>query len=151
MLEKELAELEAAVPHRSKFNASVSKTTAGWQIVHALKVIQSIMAALDKSDPAKYSWSFSMSRVLVLALNYIPRGGGKAPKFTRPEEADITDEGISELLREVRTGLAEIDRFDKNSYFRHQYFGKMNLKNTKRFLKVHTTHHLKIVRDILKS
>ena len=38
-----------------------------------------------------------------------------------------------------------------NSNFKHPYFGVLNLKMTKRFLEIHTNHHLKIIKEILQS
>jgi hypothetical protein len=37
----------------------------------------------------------------------------------------------------------------KDHFFEHPYFGKLKLKETIRFLEIHTTHHLSIIEDIV--
>ena len=43
-----------------------------------------------------------------------------------------------------------IKKAHHNAYFRHLIFGYLNKKRTIRFLQIHTAHHLKIIKDILK-
>ena len=42
----------------------------------------------------------------------------------------------------------DLETLNANSYFKHPYFGDLNLKKTLWFLNLHTNHHLKIIKDI---
>jgi hypothetical protein len=56
---------------------------------------------------------------------------------------------VSQLIK-ARDSVEEIEFLEGASNFIHPVYGQLNKKQTKRLLEVHTRHHLKIVRDILK-
>ena len=58
-------------------------------------------------------------------------------------------ENIDNYLNFVREKLQMIKNLPSQSYIEHPYFGHLDVKQTLKFLKIHTQHHLKIARDIL--
>jgi hypothetical protein len=142
-------ELEQHILFLDKTNAVVSKASLGWHIEHSLKVVTQIIDAVEKSDPNTYKWRFNLIGTLVLSFNKIPRGKGKAPKTVLPE-GNITSDTLQHHVEKTRFMMNKIENLHPNHYFKHPYFGDMNLKPTKKFLGIHTNHHLKIIKDIIK-
>ena len=143
--------LESKIPQKDKSAATVSKTTIGWQISHSLKVINGVVKLVSKSDPSDYQREFNFARLLVFSSGFIPRKSGRAPKEVVPKEEELTNEELAILFEKVRTRLKPFMEGDPNSHFRHLYFGTLNLKQSIRFLEIHTHHHLKIIQDIEKK
>lgn len=56
---------------------------------------------------------------------------------------------VDNYLNSVRENLQMIKNLPSQSYIEHPYFGHLDVKQTLKFLKIHTQHHLKIARDIL--
>ncbi len=133
-LKKLIQDLESKIPNQEMFNPTISKSSVGWHIEHTLLTMNLVIGALQKSNPENYKRTFNFYRILVFAMNKIPRGKAKAPKIVQPKE----DFNIESL------------RSHKN-YFEHPYFGHLTLKPTIKFLKIHTNHHLQIINDIIKS
>lgn len=131
-------------------NHSVSKSTIGWQIDHILIVINGIIGQLKNSDAANYKAKFNIKRFIVYTTNHIPRGKATAPKIVNPENEAAAIE-LFDKIALAKTNLLEIDTFDKNNFFKHPFFGDLNVKQTKKFLALHTFHHLKIIQDIAKN
>jgi hypothetical protein len=50
----------------------------------------------------------------------------------------------------VTKNLESFNDLEKNSFFIHPLFKQLNKKQTIKFLKLHTNHHFKIIKDILK-
>jgi hypothetical protein len=142
-----LQELEANIPNLSAQNTAVSQREVGWHIDHSLKVINGILKQLIKSDPATYKWSFNAMRTLVFFTGNIPRGKAKAPKAVQPTGI-ITPEEVKTGIQQTKALLEQANNCDPKSNFTHPYFGVLNLKQSFRFLDIHTKHHLKIVRAI---
>ncbi len=144
-----LSELESLIPKLNEINEKISKVNVGWQIDHSFNVILGICKTIQASDPAKYEASFNMKRNFLLMMGSFPRGVAKAPKMTIPV-GEITEEGLHEKLELVRAEIPKIQSLHPNAYFYHPIFKKLNLKRTHRFIALHTNHHLKIIKDILK-
>jgi hypothetical protein len=142
-------ELEQHILFLDKTNTAVSRASVGWHIEHSLKVVTQIINAAEKSNPETYKWRFNIKSALVLSLNTIPRGKGKAPKIVIPE-GNITSDSLKHHVDQARLMIKNIERFHSNNYFKHPYFGDLNVKPTKKFLGIHTNHHLKIIKDIIK-
>ncbi|MES2891273.1 MAG: hypothetical protein V4725_04650 [Bacteroidota bacterium] len=145
-----LNEMEEAIPLAEKLSEKVSKSSIGWHIQHNLLVISVIIDALKRSDPSLYKWTFSLPRLLVYTFGSIPRGRSKAPKVVQP----VTDWKIDQLKQEMRAikeRYKELDALAPNAFFKHPYFGHVKLKPARRFLAIHTEHHLKIIREIINK
>ncbi len=149
-LKELIQELEAAIPHQELVNTAVSKASVGWHIEHTLLTMHMIIKTLKNSDSATYKRKFNWSRTLVFTINKIPRGKAKAPSRVQPRD-EFTAETLHRHIQSVREKLQELDALEPNNYFEHPFFGHLNLKPTRKFLKIHTAHHLHIIRDIIKS
>lgn len=125
----------------------ISAASVGWHIDHCLKVIHNVCEALKSSDPQMYKSNFNFIRLYIFLRGSIPRGKGEAPKSVRPKE-NIHPEGLLHQAEKVKQLLTEIEELPKKSNFKHPYFGVLNLNQTRKFLKIHTKHHLKIIQDI---
>ena len=83
-------------------------------------------------------------------IGYIPRGKVKAPKIVQPPNI-ILDEDLHAQLQTAKNHIDILKDLPEKAYFKHFIFGKLSKQQTFRFLQMHTNHHLKIVRDILKT
>jgi hypothetical protein len=128
-------------------NPTVSANSIGWHIDHSFRVIIEIVKYVEKSNPSDYKSTFNLKRSIVYFTGKIPRGKGKAPQQVLPPDiislADLQNEVIL-----VRSALKSLDIFEKNKYFKHPLFGLLNIKQTVKFLEIHTFHHIKIINDI---
>lgn len=148
-LNAHLKEMEEYIPLFQSRDQNVSVVNVGWHLAHSFKVINSVCYALKVSDPSKYKSEFNLKRIFVLTSGFIPRGKARAPEAVIPAEVLSVDDLITDL-NSARINLGEFDSFQENNYFYHPYFRQMNKKQAQRLLEVHTKHHLKIIRDILK-
>ncbi len=144
-----LNDLEAQIANSSKLNQAISEGNVGWHIVHSCLVVNSVCAAVVKSDASKFVKKFSFKAFLVLLLNSFPRGKAKAPSFTVPSE-ELSPASILQSIQDARKSLEALSKAGKNQYFTHPIFGDLNTADTFKFLAVHTNHHLKIIKDIVK-
>lgn len=130
-------------------NKKVSKSNVGWHFDHSLKVILGVTNFLIKSDPKEYQKSFHLIRTITFAVGAFPRGKVQAPKRVLPPET-VLKQDLEAQLNLANENLKLIKDLDDNSYFEHPIFKHLNKKQTVKFLKLHTNHHIKIVKDILK-
>lgn len=137
------------IPFAEESNPEVSKTHVAWQIDHSLKVVIAIALALKSSNPLEYNPKFSMLKSAILTTGFIPRGKARAPKEVNNREA-ISIESIEEQIVEAENLFAEVELLPENSFFTHHMFGDLNLKTTLKFIGIHTKHHIKIIKDIIK-
>lgn len=144
-----LNEIESKIIHADVSNEEVSKANIAWHLDHSLKVINSVIMALQKSD-LNYKWSFNWKKSFLFLVKIIPRGKAKAPKGVRSYEL-ISILDIQRQLKTARSLAEELKTMDKNAYFLHPYVGQLHLKQAVIFLGIHTKHHLKIINDILKK
>lgn len=145
-----LNKLELHISNCELMNLQVSQSTVGWQIEHSLLTINGIVYAVINSNPKDYKWKFSFMKLIILATKKIPRGRAKAPKVVVPKTA-INNEGLQIHLSKARETIKALETVSKNHFFEHPYFGKLKLKQTIQFLEIHTTHHLKIIEDIVNN
>jgi hypothetical protein len=149
-LDKQIAEMQAFLPQYLTENIAVSKATIGWHILHNLNVINGVYAATAASDPSQYHWKFSFARLIVFLTGKIPRGKAKSPKQVQPAE-NFTEADILAALEKAKQNAANFDSLKAGAFFKHPFFGALTLPKTKKFLAIHTNHHLEIMRDILKT
>jgi len=150
VLQELLNQIESHIPNHEKANDKVSQSTIGWQLDHSLLVINGVVSQIKSSNPENYQWKFKWIRTFIQITNKIPRGKVRAPKSVKPIEV-ATAEELKTKLELARKGIAELENLPPNSYFAHPFFGDLNLKTTIWFLKLHTNHHLKIVKDIINQ
>lgn len=148
-LSKQLDDIEQLIPQRDSSNEAVSKADVAWHLDHSLKVVNRIYEAVENSDPANYTYQFSWSRLAIFAWGDFRRGVAKSPAVVVPPEM-IDTEDLYAQLAAARKTLENFQTLPKNSFYKHFAFKNINRKRTIRFLEVHTNHHLKIMRDILK-
>lgn len=145
-----LQTLESHIENHSVSNPKVSKSNVAWHIDHSLKVINNVMLALQESDPNTYKNNFSFLGKLFFTLGFFPRGKVKAPKHVQPPEM-IVKENLIAQMQQAKTNISSITDLNKNAYFKHPIFKHVNKKRVTTFLVLHTNHHLKIIKDIMKK
>lgn len=145
----QLNEIEQLKSFSQKRKLSVSEASVGWHLEHCLLVMASVLKGLQKSNPEEYRPQNKLSKFLVFITGYIPRKGGKAPAFTLPENT-LHAENISKNLEAVRKLLSASMQVAPNAFIQHPYFGPLNRTASLKFLYIHTHHHFKIVKDILR-
>ena len=142
-LEANLADRECLVP-------AVSKVDVAWQIAHSLKVINQIHKELKASDPGSYRWSFNPLRSLALARGKLPRGKAKSPARVMPPDTNPLED-LQRQLEAARGSWQHFDELPEKSFFVHPVFGRLKRDHAKRFIEIHTGHHLAIIDDIVCS
>lgn len=149
MTSSQLKEIESLIPKSDAIHTNVSKASVGWHLNHILIVTARVCKVLQSSEIEAYKWKFNFKRALVFTINKIPRGRARAPKQAIPDKISSPEE-LQLHTANVSTKLAALDALPKNANFSHPFFGMLNKKQTITFLRIHTEHHLKIIRDILK-
>lgn len=144
----QLNEIENLKQFSDKSAPEISEASVGWHLEHSLLVISKILEGLKKSNPKEFKPHFNFSKLMVMTTGYIPRKKAKAPKFTIPSGGKIF-QNIENLIVDIKKNLPEVENLNANSFVAHPLFGHLNLKQTIKFLCIHTRHHLKIVKDIL--
>ena len=145
-----ILEIEKNIQHASKSADTVSERGVDWHLHHTIKVLVSICIALKESKNKSYRPRFSWVKSFILMTGYIPRGRGKSPKAFNTREK-VSEEDLREMLEEAKYQLKSIEDLPSDRFFRHPYFGDFNLKQARKFIKIHSWHHLKIVRDIVRE
>lgn len=143
-----ISQLENYLVFKNTEKASVSSSNVRWHIQHSLLVIIKIIESVQQSDPLKYKREFNLKRVIVFAMNGFPRGKAKAPASVLPEEI-ITEESILQTMEKAKKAIAMLNDCSPNQFVVHPFFGKLNVESTSKFLKIHTNHHIKIIKDII--
>ncbi|MBF2708738.1 DUF1569 domain-containing protein [Flavobacterium soyangense] len=145
-----LEELETKIKYRDIENLSVSKSNVSWHINHTLKVLILIIETLKNSKPNEYKRSFNFKKQFVFITGVIPRGKAKAPKSVQSFD-EITLDDLLLQLKNAKFSVCLLNHLNDNCNFIHSYFGVLNLKETEKFLIIHTKHHIKIINDIVQK
>lgn len=147
---KHINELESYLPVMNQLNVKISTVDVAWHIDHSLKVINRIYDVLTKSDPRDYNYQFSLGRLVIFSWGDFPRGVAKSPKVVLPPSVVLKEDLITQLEM-ARKNISNIDDLPAKAHFEHFSFKMLDRNRTKRFLTVHTGHHVKIIRDIIRS
>ena len=142
-------ELATYIPNYNQSNTAISEASVGWHIEHCLLVIKQITSTVAQSEPKLYKSKFNLTRFFVFLSKTIPRGKAKAPKVVIPTE-EITLDSLEASLANTYGAITYLKDCEEKQYFMHPFFGQLNKKQTINLLAIHTEHHLKIIRDILK-
>jgi hypothetical protein len=149
-LQSLINELELSLIESDRSDPRISVSNVGWHIEHSLLVLNAITDALARSNPADFKKSFNFIRILVFTFGKIPRGKGKAPGSVIPTET-INQASLLNHLERTKVKVMEIDKMESSCFFKHPFFGDLKLRQTIKFLQIHTKHHLDIINDIIKQ
>ncbi|MBT3742254.1 MAG: DUF1569 domain-containing protein [Polaribacter sp.] len=149
MLDKEFGIIREYITHQEKENLKISKANVGWHLDHSLKVVNNVLESLKNSNSDDYKKNFNGMRLFAFTIGFFPRGKAKAPKRVLPPEVILKEDIENQLEKAVRN-FETIDSLKENQFFTHPVFQQLNKKQTIKFLRLHTNHHLKIVRDIVR-
>ncbi|MEM8525561.1 MAG: DinB family protein [Bacteroidota bacterium] len=149
-LKEKLDEVATYVAVRDSENLEVSEAAISWHIDHIFLVVNQIYKALEQSEESNYKSEFNMIRAYVFTFNTIPRGRATAPEAVRPK-ANVDLDTIQMHYDQALTTVEKLSNLPAKKHFNHPVFGTLNRDKTIKFLTIHTEHHLKIIRDILKD
>lgn len=147
-LEGELATLEGYFAEKDSVNTSISQADVAWHLDHILKTINTVSKDLIRSNPERYEPQFNVQRSLVHTLGIFPRGVAQAPQRVTPPNVVRLD-SLRQELAMARENLNTISTLQEKAYFAHPVFDHMDRDQARRFLQIHTRHHLSIIQDIL--
>ena len=144
----QLREMQALTEQWETTNPAISSSSVGWHLLHNLQVINGVVATLAASNPSDYAPKHTFRKWYILLTKKIPRGKARAPKAVIPES--ISKDDLEAALDRASLSVLNLLNQQPNQFFQHPLFGHLSTKLATRFLWIHTEHHLKIVRDILK-
>jgi len=148
-LDKELNQIESYLSSMDKINVEVSKAPVKWHLYHSLKVINGVLKEAQNSIPEEYNPKTNRQWRYVSIFNKIPRNKVTAPSKVNPSYNIQKDQIIAELQK-ARKSIEGWSDLEKNNFYKHAVLANLNKRKIKKFLRVHSRHHLKIVKDILK-
>lgn len=94
----------------------------------------------------------NLAGLLVLGLGRLPRGRAQAPAFTLPPEEPGRGELEHSLARNRQALSALAPHLPALSHLegrlRHPRLGMLDAPQWLRFVRIHSTHHLAIIRDV---
>ncbi len=149
-LKVKLNEVASYISVRDTINLEVSQAAVAWHMDHIYLMVNQLYKALEYSNESNYKAEPNKTRDYVFTSNTLPRGQVTAPESVSPAE-NVT---IKTLQMHYNEALATVEKFPmlaEKKHFNHPILGTMNRDQTITFLTIHTEHHLKIIRDILKD
>ena len=130
-----------------KSSIEVSKATVGWHIAHSyLVIIKSCENLLSNTNRPSKNRKWLRQEVFFL-LRKIPRNKIEAPDFVVP--IDDSEKEIQRLYEQAMSLLLQIKQ-NKDGYLSHPFLGLIKMRRVPLFLRIHTAHHLQIIREIIK-
>ena len=149
-LELQLNEVASYIAVRDTINLEVSEATVAWHMDHIYLMVNQLHKALQYSDENTYKADSNPTRDYVFNSKTLPRGKVTAPESVTPK-GDITINTLQTHYDEALATVEKLSALAENKHFSHPILGTMNRDETITFLTIHTEHHLKIIRDILKK
>lgn len=149
-LAEAIAELASYLPVMNQQSSDISAVPVAWHLDHSLKVIIGVYDSLEISAPQRVGLQLNASRAYMYLTGSIPRGRLQSPSSVLPPDI-ITVQAINEQIETARARMQSWNTLERDLCFEHDVVGKMNTRQTLRFLEIHTEHHLKIIRDILSA
>ena len=131
-------------------NNNISDVNIGWHIEQACLVIIKIIETIKQSDAEKFSSKFNFKKHFVFFTGKFPRGKAKAPDTVIPKVV-IDNQHLMKSIESAKNAIQVLNKCAKNQYFSHPIFGNLNQPQTFHFLAIHTTHHIKIIKDIVNA
>ena len=141
-------ELDNKTPFIAQKNTAVSQASIGWHLEHSLLALIKMISAVENSTPADYKKEFNLKRFIVLMLGKIPRGKAKAPESVIPAE-EITTASLLPLIEKAKQKVEAFEKLSEDKFFTHPVFGDVQVKQARKVIAIHTSHHLKIINDII--
>lgn len=129
---------------------SISEWSVKMHIHHCALAMELIFEQLQHSFPPIQNRKFSIPKIVVVWLGLFPRGKAKAPSATVPDES-IESGVVVEMLEKSEQMLTCWTRLFHEGWMKHPYFGGLTRWESLRFLAVHNSHHLKIIKEIVAS
>ncbi|BAO54053.1 hypothetical protein [Nonlabens marinus] len=149
-LQKEFDQLHTYLEKGDIQNSDISQKGIYWHVDHCLRILEGVPEALRTSKKEEFNPKTNLTKLVIMNFKWIPRGKGKSPKHVLPDADHLSKIEIEERADRAFHQVNSIAKLPAWSHFRHPLFGSLNLKETVKFLKIHTNHHLKIMRDIVK-
>lgn len=148
-LRKYILELQSYCNQAERMNGNVSEVNVSWHIQHCLLVIHKSIQALLLSKPEDYKSEFNFPRIILFYLKWFPRGKGKAPDRVKPQTTDNID--FQPLFDKAEIHIQKLEQALSKQYMPHPIFGKLDKQQTMTMLTLHTLHHIRIIKDIVKN
>ena len=149
-LKAKLDEVTSYMAVRDSKNLEISEAAVAWHMDHIFLVVDQMYKTLEKSVESYHKSEFNIKRAYVFTFNKMPRGKVSAPESVKPKE----NVDIDTIWSHYHQALAIVKKFSdlpEKKHINHPALGTMNRDGTINFLTIHTEHHLKIIRDILKD
>ena len=128
----------------------VSAWSPAEHLDHSIRVTASVLK--NVADSNEIAGGINLLGRIILLAGRIPRGRGRSPERFRGALTDRT--ALEAAITSVEQQLATNDRallLSPKVISRHPRFAGLTAEQALRFLAIHTDHHLRIVRDILRA
>ena len=116
------------------------------------QIFEGLLAACRGEAPPSTEGGINLVGRLVLTMGRMPRGKGRTPRRFEPPDTpahadlDALLTCSHETLDALEPHLPAFARLPGR--WRHKVFGPLNARQIFRFARIHTMHHLYIIRDI---
>ncbi|PRP65946.1 DUF1569 domain-containing protein [Nonlabens agnitus] len=150
-LQKQFDQLETYLEKGNLVAPNVSAKGIYWHIDHSLRILEGVPEMMRQSKPEDFKPKSSLLKFVIMNTSWMPRGKGKAPKDVLPDEGELDKDSIKVRLDRTFHQVNSIRDLDEKAFMRHPLFGSLDKKETIKFLKIHTHHHIKILKDIVKK